>query len=186
VLAELLACRYGPGADYLNQYAFIAKLPMTFTGRNDAGTWLYGLGLGYEKPCWVNARFIELSGDVASLEPVYPDKVSLPLFRHPNFPPPTDVETVRKGDQVSVFWVGYELAPGDREDPDRPVYLVEAWICQAGEIVFMPIGTFVESALIRDEAGCSEPSRARLFLAHKDGYVGPVAIPWPANPIPTP
>jgi hypothetical protein len=97
-----------------------------------------------------------------------------------------DVEAVRRGDQVSVFWVGYELALGDRESANSPKYLVEAWVCQAGKITFMPIGTFVENVLIRDEAGCSEPSHGRLFLAHKDGYVGPVTIPWPANPTPTP
>jgi hypothetical protein len=186
VRSELLSCRYGPGADYLYQYGFAQGLPMTFTGRNDSGTWLYGQGLDYERPCWVNARFIELSGDVASLEPVYPEKVSIPIYRHPNFPPPTDVEAVRQGDQVSVYWVGYELALGDRESANSPRYLVEAWICQAGEIVFIPTGTFVESALIRDEAGCSEPSHAQLFLVHKDGYVGPVMIPWPAHPTPTP
>lgn len=186
VRSELLSCRYGPGADYLYQYGFAQGLPVTFTGRNDAGTWLHGQGLYYEGSCWVNARFIELSGDVASLEPVYPDKVSLPLYFDPNFPPPTDVEAVRQGDQVSVFWVGYELALGDRESANSPRYLVEAWACQGGEIVFMPIGTFVESALITDEAGCSEPSHGQLFLVHKDGYVGPVTIPWPAHPTPAP
>jgi len=179
VTSELLACRYGPGAVYLYQYGFIQGLPVTFTGRDDTGTWLYGTGLDYEKPCWVNARFIKLAGNVEDLEPVYPDKVSVPIFRHPNFPPPMDVEAVRKGDEVGVTWKGYELAPGDRESPNTPRYLIEAWTCQAGKIVFMPIGTFVESALIRDEAGCSEPSHARLFLVHKDGYVGPVDIPLP-------
>lgn len=181
---ETLSCRYGPGADYLNQDAYINGLPITITGRNDKGDWLYGLGLGYRKPCWVNARFVKLSGDANSLEPVYPDKVALPLYVDPKFPPPTDVEAVRKGDQVSVYWVGYELALGDREGANSPRYLVEAWTCQGGEIVFTPVGTFVESALIKDEAGCSEPSHGRLFLVHRDGYVGPVEIPWPAYSTP--
>lgn len=179
VRSELLSCRYGPGADYLYRFGFVQGLPIVFTGRNDAGTWLYGQGLGYEQACWVNARFIALNGDASALEPVYPDKVSVPIYRDPLFPPPTDVEAVRQGDQVSIFWKGYELALGDRESANSPRYLVEAWVCQGGEFVFRPVGTFVESALITDEAGCSEPSHGRLFLVHKDGYVGPVPIPWP-------
>jgi hypothetical protein len=186
---ETLSCRYGPGADYLYQDGYINGLPMTITGRNDKGDWLYGLGLGYKEPCWVNARFIKLGGDIASLEPVYPDKVSLPIFFHPNFPPPKGVYAVRDKeqlDQVSVYWEGYELLPGDRESANSPIYLVEFWTCQGGEIVFTPIGRFVENAVITDEAGCSEPSHGRIFLAHRDGYVGPVEIlPWPAHPTTT-
>ena len=153
---------------------------MTFTGHNDDGTWLYGLGLGYEKPCWVNASYIKLEGNISDLEPVYPGKVLLPLFSHPSFPPVSDVEAVRNGDQVHVTWVGYELPPGDRESANSPVYLVEAWVCQAGKIVFMPIGAYTESVLLTDEAGCAEPSHGHVFVSHKDGYIGPVEIPWPA------
>lgn len=187
VLAELLSCRYGPGAAYLNLYTFIAKLPMTFTGRNDAGTWLYGRGLDYEKSCWVNARFVDVSGDVANLEPVYPDKATLPIFPTTKFPAPKEVEAVRsksQADRVAVYWKGFDLAPGDRESVDSPLYLIEFWTCQDGKTVFTPLGssekyTETMSVEIVDEAGCSEPSHGRIFLAHKDGYVGPVEIPWP-------
>ena len=42
--------------------------------------------------------------------------------------------------------------------------------------------SYMMSATIVDESGCSEPSHGRVFLAHKDGYVGPVEINWPAHP----
>jgi hypothetical protein len=118
---------------------------------------------------------------MASLEPYYPDKrAPLLLFRHPKFPPPKEVSANRDGDQVFISWTGYTLAPGDREDANRLVYLVEAWTCQGGKIVFTPIGAYEEFASVKDEAGCSEPSHGQVFVAHKDGYVGPVEItPWP-------
>jgi hypothetical protein len=78
--------------------------------------------------------------------------------------------------------VGYELALGDRESEDSPKYLVEFWTCQGGQIVFTAYGSFEENALIKDESGCSEPSYGNLYMAHKDGYIGPVPIPWPPQP----
>jgi hypothetical protein len=147
--------------------------------RESSEVWLFGLLQGYETSCWVNAKYIQLNGDVSSLEPYYPDKAPLLLFRHPSFPPPTDVSAERQGDQVNISWTGYTLALGDRESGNSPVYLVEAWTCRGGKIVFTPIGAYEEFASVKDEAGCSEPSHGQVFVAHKDGYVGPVEIPWP-------
>jgi len=188
VQAEQVSCRYGPGQPYLYKWGLISGNKVQVLGRADTGfgIWVY-VQFG-DLLCWINAnsRFVELSGDVSSLEPYYPKKAPLLLFNHPKFPPPKDVKAVRRGDQVSISWTGYKLAPGDREGPDRPVYLVEAWTCQAGQIVFTPIGAFEEGVSIKDEAGCSEPSHGQVFVAHVDGYVGPVAILWPAYPTPTP
>jgi hypothetical protein len=182
VTADSLSCRYGPGAVYLFEYSFIKGNKVEVLGRADttAGAWIYVKFNNILKPCWVNTKYIELSGDASSLEPVYPDKAPLILFHHANFPPPKDVTAKRNGDQVEIDWTGYELAPGDRESQDSPLYLVEVWTCQEGKVVFTPIGAFVESALVQDQTGCAEPSHGQVFLAHKDGYVGPVAIPWPA------
>lgn len=179
VQADQLSCRYGPGAPYLYEYGLIKGNQVQVLGRNDASSWVYVQFGETLRPCWVNAKFMELSGDIASLESVYPEKASLILFHHPNFPPVKDVEAARNGNQVEITWTGYELALGDRESADSPLYLVEVWTCQGGQIVFTPIGAYEESAQVTDEAGCSEPSHGQVFLAHKDGYVGPVAIVWP-------
>jgi hypothetical protein len=145
------------------------------------GPWLYIQAKGYDRPCWVNAKFLQVNGDASTLTQVYPEQAPLILFYHDNFPPVTNVSASRSGDRVDVSWSGYELALGDRESAESPQYLVEFWTCQAGGIVFTSYGAFEEAAVIQDEAGCSEPSHGQVYIAHKDGYVGPVAIPWPAQ-----
>jgi hypothetical protein len=180
VNADQLSCRYGPGASYLYAYGLINANKVQVLGKAEttAGTWIY-VDYGGERPCWVNAKFVQVDGDIADLEQVYPQKAPLILFSHPKFPPVTEVEASREGDQVDITWVGYELAPGDRESTDSPQYLVELWTCQGGQIVFTAYGAFSQGAVITDQAGCAEPSHGQVFIAHKDGYIGPVPIPWP-------
>jgi hypothetical protein len=182
VEADQLSCRYGPGGVYLYHYGLIKGNPLEVIGRAETadGTWLL-VNFGGDRPCWVNAKYVQVEGEVPSLAQVYPENAALILFSHPNFPPVSDVEATRSGSQVYISWKGYELALGDRESAESPQYLVEAWTCQAGKIVFTSYGAFEESAVITDEAGCSEPSHGQVFIAHKDGYVGPVIIPWPAQ-----
>lgn len=185
VVDEAIACRYGPGNVYLYEFGLISGNKMEILGQMEihrqsrAEIWLYGLAEGYEKPCWVNSKSINVTGDMTHLETYYPDKAPLILFRHRNFPPPKEVTAERQGDQVNISWTGYTLALGDRESENSPIYLVEAWTCQGGKIVFSPIGAYSEFATVTDEAGCSEPSHGQVYVAHKDGYVGPVEIPWP-------
>ena len=182
VEADQLSCRYGPGASYLYMYGLIKGNKVEVLGKADttAGTWVY-VNYGGDQPCWVNAKFIQADGDVSDLEQIYPEKAPLILFVHPRFPPPTEVTASREGDQVEISWRGYELALGDRESAESPQYLVEAWTCQSGQIVFTAYGAFEEGAVITDEAGCSEPSHGQVFIAHKDGYIGPVPVPWPVQ-----
>lgn len=189
-----LSCRYGPGEPYLYKYGLNHRARVEVGGQmeirsgDQLAIWLY-LPEGFQKPCWVNAKHIELDGDISSIEPdYYPDKTPLKLilFRHENFPPPKNVSAKREGNQVGIYWEGYTLEVGDREGPDRPVYLVEAWTCQDGNLVFTPIGAFEEIIQIIDEAGCSEASSGEVYVAHVDGYVGPVSIPWPPHPTSTP
>jgi len=191
---ESLACRYGPGQAYLNKWSLIDGNQLQVLGRADTslGPWVY---VKFDEiECWISAnpQYVQLSGDISSLEMYYPgnpDKFKLLSFSHPNFKAPQNIEANRRlgqPDQIDITWVGQELAPGDREGPNRPLYLLEVWTCQGGKLVFTPIGTIAPNALITDEAGCSQPSHGRVYLAHKDGYVGPVEIPWPAYPTATP
>lgn len=178
VQADRLSCRYGPGASYLYNYGLIKGNQVQVLGRNDAGDWVY-VQYGDTTQCWVNAKYLQTAGDINDLEPLYPEKAPLILFSHPKFPPPANVQASRSGDRVVITWVGYELALGDRESAESPIYLVETWTCQAGQIIFTATGAFEEVAVITDETGCSEPSHGQVYIAHKDGYIGPVQIPWP-------
>jgi hypothetical protein len=144
--------------------------------------WLFGLPRGYRISCWVNADYIQLDGELSNLEPdYYPDKSKLPPFFHEAFPPPGDVKAVREGDQVTITWTTITLEPADRESARSPMSVLETWTCQGGEIVVTPIGAYgpFGRAQIKDESGCSEISRGRVFLAHKNGYIGPVSVEWP-------
>jgi hypothetical protein len=183
VESDLLSCRYGPGAQYLYQYGLSKDNEVQVLGKAETagGLWLYIQAGGYDRPCWVNAKFLQVEGDASTLAQVYPQQAPLILFYHDKFPPVTNVEASRSGDSVYVQWSGYELALGDRESAESPQYLVEFWTCQGGQIVFTSYGAFEEAAVVQDEAGCAEPSHGQVFIAHKDGYVGPVAIPWPAR-----
>jgi len=183
IQADQLSCRYGPGAVYLFEYGLIKGNKVDVLGQafTSAGTWVYVKFDGEHQSCWVNLKYVEVKGDVSTLAQIYPDRAPLILFHNPKFTPPTGVTASRQGTQVDITWKGIELGLGDRESADSPLFLVELWTCQGGKIVFTAYGAFDESALITDEAGCSEPSHGQVFLAHKDGYVGPVPIPWPAQ-----
>lgn len=174
---ELSNCRYGPGQPYLYKYGLLKGNRMEIFGRNDAGTWVYVRAIGGHNPCWVKASLLSITGDVMSVEPVYPDKAPLP--KSPYYPPLTGVKATRSGDQVRITWTGVTLRAGDEESPTSPLYLVEVWTCHGGQIVFTPIGAYDNVAYVNDESGCSTSSHGRVFLSEKHGYAGPTEIPWP-------
>jgi hypothetical protein len=78
---------------------------------------------------------------------------------------------------VKISWQELVLHEGD--DSGQYPYLVEAWVCQAGQLLFTPVGTYATSLSLRDEPGCPNPSHARLAAAEKHGYTAWVEIPWP-------
>jgi hypothetical protein len=68
-------------------------------------------------------------------------------------------------------------------DDDRG-YLIEAWLCLGGQLIFTPLRTtqYEQTTIyVQDEAGCSQPSGARLYTAEKHGYTQWVIIPWPSH-----
>ena len=72
------------------------------------------------------------------------------------------------------------MRAGD-ETAEAP-YLVEAWICTGGQLIFTPVGAYTNAVTLVDEAVCSEPSHGRVFLVEKHGYTNWVEIPWPPSP----
>jgi hypothetical protein len=165
-------CRYGPGAPYLYKYGLYPETVLEIIGRNELGTWVVIQAIGGSNPCWVKASLLEIRGEVMSLAPT-----SLPLPQSPYYDPPTGVSAVRQGNEVSVSWNAVILRPGD--DSEQIPYVVEAWVCTGGKLIFTPVGAYTTLVTIQDERGCSEPSHARLAAAEKHGYTAWVEIPWP-------
>jgi len=184
VFAENLSCRYGPGAVYLYRAGLVKGEVVDVLGKADTAysTWIR-VQTRREVPakCWVNSgpNFVEIpQGDVTCLEPLYPEKAPLILFNTDLFPKPSNVQASRSGNLVYIDWQGYDLLPGDRPEAN-PAYLTETWTCQDGEFVFTPQGWDEPSAFVRDDGGCGKASYGFVYMAHVDGYIGPVTIPWP-------
>lgn len=186
VRSERIACRYGPGDLYLYQYGLIQGNKMQVVGRDINSTWGYAQVEGYEKPCWVNFKYIDLDPEVSSLESVYPGKVEIPLSFL--WPEPKNVTAARTadGNKVAIYWDEYLLPLGEREGEDSPRYLAELWLCKDGVLTFTSLGTMQPNLLVTDEPGCSGTSGGVVYLVEKHGYAGPVKVLWPPFPIPTP
>jgi len=97
VTAELLSCRYGPGAEYLYLYALRQGANIKLIGRADSNNWVWVDG---ENKCLVNAKFLEIAGDSVSLPIVYPGIAKLPVS--PYYPPPAWANAKRDGDSVAI------------------------------------------------------------------------------------
>lgn len=170
-------CRYGPGAPYLYKYGLVVGSNMDVIGRLDDASWLELQAIGGNNPCWVKADLVDVKGDVFSVEPVYPDKAPLPVS--PYYGPLSLKDVSRADDQVTITWYGQSLRAGDEEYTGAPLYLVEVWACENGEFKFTPYGLSLEIITVTDEAGCDQPSHARLYFSEKHGYAGPVEVEFP-------
>jgi hypothetical protein len=177
VTAELLSCRYGPGAEYLYLYALRQTANIKLIGRADGNDWVWVDG---ENKCWVNARFLEIEGDLLSLPILYPGVAKLPVS--PYYPGPGWAKATRNGNSVEVTWEPVPISPGKYEDENMHQYIVEVWRCKDGQIIFETLGTnFTFITVKNDEAGCNIPSHGKVFVQEKHGYGGPVEIPWPPH-----
>lgn len=175
VVTVMSNCRFGPGAVYLHEWTLYPRERVRILHRNETGTWVYVDPNSYMDYCWVNASLLEISGDIFMLD-VYDSP--LPFSRL--YQPPQGVHAERNGDQVIVSW-----RPVWMTEDDYRGYLIEAWVCQSGELVFYPTRWDQTIAFIPDEPGCSEPSHGRIYTVEKHGYTRWVAIPWPEPAAPS-
>jgi hypothetical protein len=165
-------CRYGPGAAYLYEWGLYPTDRVEIHGRNDQGTWVYVDPWTYVDRCWVRADLLDVfRGDLFEA-PVYNGRLPFSVL----YKPPTNVRASRNGNEVQIVWNAVWMT----EDDDRG-YLVEAWVCQAGQLVFTPIHVSSPPAWVQDEPGCPQPSFARLYTAEKHGYTQWVKVPWPEH-----
>lgn len=162
-------CRYGPGKAYLYAWGMYAGDTGTVWGRNDSGTWLWIQPDNIKYQCWIAASVVEIKGDIFTLR-VAPVRLPQSVL----YGPPQGVSAVREGDSVIVSWQKVNMT----EDDDRG-YMIEANICQNGDLVWMAVATIDTSYTFTDETNCSEHSNGRLYTVEKHGYTDPVPIPWP-------
>jgi hypothetical protein len=174
VIPERANCRYGPGAAYLYKYGLVGGSNLEIIGRNQLGTWLLIQAIGGDNPCWVKAELMDVKGEIMRVEPV---DIHIIMPWSPYYGPLKGVSANRQGEVVTVFWSPLELRPGD--DAEQVPYLVEAWVCRDGEIVFDPVGAYGTAVEVIDEPGCEGPSRGQVLAAEKHGYTVPVEIQWP-------
>lgn len=161
-------CRYGPGAMYLYKYGLREGNTLEVIARNQPGSWILVQAIGGNNPCWMNAELMEIGGDVMAVAPVDPHII---MAWSPYYSALTGVSAVRDGDQVTISWQPLILRAGD--SAEQVPYVVEAWLCQGGQLVFTPYGVYETQLVIQDEPGCTEPSYARVMGAEKHGYT-----PW--------
>jgi hypothetical protein len=170
-------CRYGPGAAYLYEYGLYEGYKVKVIGRNELGTWIYVLAQGFPSGCWMRADLAALDGDIFSVPPYYGLLPKSDLY-----PPISVVSAVRDGDKVTIFWQEVYMTQDDYRG-----YLIEAWLCVDGQIVFTPIHIDGLVTEVIDEDGCMEPSSARIYVAEKHGYTNWRLILWPSYDVtPTP
>jgi hypothetical protein len=175
-------CMFGPGTDYLLKYGLFALNWMRVVGRNPDGTWLNIKAQNdpLSNACWIQTDQVRFDSgslqDVPIVSMVYPYSV---LYQ-----PPTLVSATRTGDVVTISW-----QPVYMTEDDARGYLVEAWVCQGGRQVFVPVGRVVSfaqnnntdtlSLQVTDESGCDIASNARLYAVEKHGYTPYREISWP-------
>jgi hypothetical protein len=212
------ACFYGPSNVYLNKGTRrIAGNTVEVLGRieTDKGIWVntkFSLPrTDASDPCWMDAKYLDITQEqlmsVKPIDPANPNEYKLPIDYHSTtlLTDPVLTDVARKGDIVTVSWQFFDVGKGQYPNHNEAFYryLIEAWLCKAGKIVFSPSGWgpygpdvtdgMSVFARLQDEPGCTEPSHARLYLAWAHGYAGPSEIrPWPQNgiilssPTPTP
>jgi len=176
VIPERANCRYGPGAAYIYKYGLVGGSNLEIIGRTDQGTWILIQAIGGSNPCWVKADLMDVKGDLMALEQVAVDIVQA---WSPYYAPLTGVSASRDGDKVTVFWHPLVLRAGD--DAEQVPYVLEAWVCQKGDFIFVPVGAYVEAAEALDEPGCEEESWGQVLGAEKHGYTRPVKVLWPKS-----
>jgi hypothetical protein len=180
-------CLYGPDPVYTSKYDILANSPQVAIGRNMDTSWLLVQGSDHANPCWVKAALVKVNTGSYTDPPVV-NPVLTPYTA--TYPAPV-VSTTRAGNVVTIFW-----QPVSMTEADYNGYLVEAWVCQSGQMVFVPKSYVplydknvaaiqnksVMAIMVNDEPGCSEPSSASIYSSTTTAYSSPKTIPWPAAP----
>jgi hypothetical protein len=210
VVNDVAACFHGPGTVYQSKGTRrIAGNTVDLLGRieTDKGIWVHSRfslpRTDAGDPCWMDAKYLDITPEelmsVKPIDPMNPEEYTLPIdyFSKNRFlENPRITGVTRAGHVVTVNWEFFDVGEGEYPNGSETFYryLIEAWLCKAGKIVFSPSGWgpygpevtdgITVFANLQDEPGCTEPSHARLYLAWVHGYAGPVEIrPWAQNEV---
>jgi hypothetical protein len=173
----LAACLFGPAKAYLWKFDLKQGDTGLVGGRAPVGDWLYVKFDRLNDYCWLSPYVVDVVGDVSALA-VQPVRL---WITDALYGPPKNVQADRDGDQVTVTWDELYMT----DDDDRG-YFLDVWVCQTGNLVWMPVGReelpdqYHNSHTFTDQPGCSQPSGGKLYAVEKHGYIPPVDIPWPA------
>jgi hypothetical protein len=181
------ACLYGPGVAYLFKYDLFTGTLMNVLGwqeilsQNKPGVWeptvwLYIQAIGGTNPCWILSSLVEVVHGNINDTPQYTARLPYSQL----YEPPKAVDAWRNGNEVTVMWSSVWMTEDDYRG-----YLVEAWVCHAGQIYFAPVNyigvNIAHPGLIfQDEPGCSQPSSGRVYTVEKHGYTQWRIVPWPS------
>jgi hypothetical protein len=161
--------RYGPNKNYLHAGDLYLGDHGVVWNRNSSSSWLW---VRFDKlwyACWVAASVVDVQGIVGNVSVI---RTRLP--QSTLYGPPDVVDATRDGDEVTVTWEPVWMTTDD----DRG-YMIEANICQNGNLIFVVVAIDGTSHTFTDESECSSDSGGKLYTVEKHGYTDPVAIPWP-------
>ncbi|MCW5878367.1 MAG: hypothetical protein KIS80_05820 [Anaerolineales bacterium] len=176
-----LSCRIGPGAPYLFHFTFAGGSTIELLGRmeHSPSPWVLARAIGGTNRCWVNGGpdYLEIQGEPLSLPPTDPHVV---MAWSSYYGPMSNVRAERLGSLVTVSYSGLVLEPSRGDDSGQVPYVLEAWVCQGGEFVFVALGSYGYTIEVEDEPGCEQASYGRVSAAEKHGYVRFVDVDWPS------
>ena len=162
-------CHYGPSSAYLPVWVLYPGLAVTAVAQDASGQWVLLQPADFAARCWAPVAGLALNGE--------PNELPLAELRLPRsdlYRAPTGLQVERDGSRLLVTW-----EPVFRATDDDRGYLLEGWLCRGGELVFTPLQTDLTQVTLTDEAGCTEPSTARLYTAEIHGYSVPVTVSLP-------
>jgi hypothetical protein len=178
-VSEYSDCLYGPAEVYLYKTSLPAGALEEVVGRSWNNTWLEVQEVHGWNPCWLPAT--RVTGDIGDINRL---PVVVPVLPRSNQYGPPDAIARRNGSEVTIAWQAVWMSLDDYRG-----YLIEAWVCQGGKQIFLPLSyvppldnnTGELSVKITDEPGCQAPSNGRIYSAGKRGYSTSQIIFWPAN-----
>ena len=167
-------CRYGPSVAFLHAADLYPGDTGYVDGRYEYSSWLHVKFDKLKYYCWVAPSVVDVVGDISTLSYNEPDLQSV---GYSNYAPPSNINAVRNGDQVTISWDQVEMTT----DHDRG-YLIIAFVCQNGAYLWWTFSypdQFTTTYTVQDEAGCPQPSEGVLYTVEKHGFSKPAQIPWP-------
>lgn len=163
---EQVMCFYGPSRAYLFKYALIGGSRLEIIGRVDDTGYIQVRAIGGTNPCWMNLQWMDVQGDINTVQPIDPRSIEIPWSRL--YAGPSWVKAERNGNEVTVTWSYVWMT----EDDDRG-YLLDVFVCKNGKLTWTPVemqNQYQTLYTYTDEPGCTEPSNGRVYAVEKHGY----------------